>query len=281
MKDLSIAYEIRKRNAKKKMMAEGGEVKTMTGQRADRSDMDHGQKRGPQGYPKYQEQAQNEKGIHTPVSGVTAYPGGKGTSAAGDLAKARYAGKAFLTEASKDKHREKLAEMKAMPKPKIEKLAMGGMAGSSTIKTRMLDKYGNPMEEMPPKKYDGMSEDKGPKEEEYMDDEMAPMLAEGGEVEEGPEEEDEQHSSIAAAIMARKERKMMAEGGEVDIEDNNDEHAPEYNDLNVAALKENMDSDFEDMDQPEDSNMHADDIESDEHDMISKIRSKMRMKMAK
>lgn len=85
------------------------------------SDMSGGQRKGPQGYPKYQEQAQNEKGIHTPVSGVTAFPKGKGQSEAGSLATETWGGKPHkeLREHGKQKHKEKLAEMKAMPKPKL------------------------------------------------------------------------------------------------------------------------------------------------------------------
>ena len=256
MKDLSIAYEIRKRNAKKKM-AEGGPV--------EKDSID-----------KFTERQMNKpkiKGVHTAIM-----PGDPGTSVAGSY----HGSYGSNQEKSKILHKEKLEELRAMPKPKIEKLAQGGMVSSSVIKTKNLDKYGNIMEEDKPKKYEGMSEDKGPAEEEYMDDEMEPMYAEGGEVEEEEEQEGpEEHSSIAQAIMAQRKRKMMAEGGLVDIEENNEEEPNEYNDLDKAALKENMDSDFTDETEPEDSNTQSDDIDEDEHDMISKIRSKMRMKMAK
>lgn len=89
-------------------------------------DYSGGQKKGPEGYPKYQEQAQNEKGIHIPVSGVTQFPGGKSTSKAGDFAKDRYAGKALFNEEAKKEHRKVLHEMKHMPKPKLKGLAHGG-----------------------------------------------------------------------------------------------------------------------------------------------------------
>jgi hypothetical protein len=87
------------------------------------SDLDHGQKRGSQGYPKYQEQAQNEKGVHTPVSGVTGFPGAKGRSEAGDMATQTYGGKPHreLRDHGKDLHRKKLSEIKAMPKPNLPK----------------------------------------------------------------------------------------------------------------------------------------------------------------
>lgn len=96
------------------------------------SDMDHGQKRGPEGYGKYQEQAQNQKGVHTPVSGVTGFPGAKGQSAAGDMATQTYGGKPHkeLREHGKDLHRKKLSEMKAMPAPNLPKSEDASMAAS-------------------------------------------------------------------------------------------------------------------------------------------------------
>lgn len=87
------------------------------------SDMDHGQKRGPEGYPKYQEQAQNQKGVHTPVSGVTVFPGGKGSSEAGNMATETWDGKPNreLRDHGKELHRKKLSEMQAQPKPNLPK----------------------------------------------------------------------------------------------------------------------------------------------------------------
>lgn len=103
--------------AMKKRMAKGGKVE---------SDMSGGQKRGPEGYPKYQEQAQNEKGIHTPRSGITQFPHGKGRSEAGDFSSATYDGKPHedLREHGKELHRKKLAEMRSMKKPNL--MAEGG-----------------------------------------------------------------------------------------------------------------------------------------------------------
>lgn len=109
-----MAYATKKRG--KKCMAKGGKVE---------SDMDHGSRRGPEGYSKYQEQAQNQKGVHTPVSGVTQFPGGKGTSRAGDYAKDRYAGKAILNDHAKKEHHKVIGEMRSMPKPKLP-MAEGG-----------------------------------------------------------------------------------------------------------------------------------------------------------
>lgn len=104
-------------------------------------------------------------------------------------------------------------------------------------------------------------------------------FAEGGMVD--SELEDEHHASIAAAIMAK--RQKMADGGQVDIEDNAQEMANDLDDLNEAALKENYDEDLMDIAQPLDSNEHADSREAREEneadqDIISKIRSKMSAK---
>lgn len=120
--------------------------------------------------------------------------------------------------------------------------------------------------------------------------------AEGGMIDENhqPKEEaqDEHHSSIAAAIMAKKARQMkldsdsdddemlmMAEGGQVDLDHNSMEEPNSFYELNEhAALKENYDEDMEDMHQPMDSNEHADEREANSEnklDMISAIRRKM------
>lgn len=114
----------------------------------------------------------------------------------------------------------------------------------------------------------------------------------GGHVENMSEEEEEHHMSIAAAIMAKRDRMAkagsdsdedsmmhMAEGGELDS--NAEESPNQYYKQNQAALKENYDSDMEDVSQPSDSNEDGDMREEDsenKRDMISSIRSKMNMK---
>lgn len=132
--------------------------------------------------------------------------------------------------------------------------------------------------------------------------------AEGGEVDHDidvDEMEDERHSSIAAAIMAKKERQMrldsdsdedqmvmMADGGilshdsiysdesdQADISRNADEDANEEDQLSFNALRKenyNESEGLRQMDSPMDSNEHGDEIDSDRHDMVSKIRSKMK-----
>ncbi len=113
--------------------------------------------------------------------------------------------------------------------------------------------------------------------------------AEGGEIN-LDEIEDEKHSSIAAAIMAKRDREkpgsdsdedkemMMAEGGQVDLEANNEEGPADADDL-VAGKKE----DYQDVElsQPLDSNEEGDEREDEsenKHDKISAIRRKMSMK---
>lgn len=124
-------------------------------------------------------------------------------------------------------------------------------------------------------------------------------MAEGGEVNDSndqPDDEEllEHHASVVAAIMAKRRKDsmsadsdsdidhqmMMAEGGEVDLDENSMEQPNGYYHQNEdAALKENYDSDFNDLSQPEDSNEHADSRESDsenEHDssIVNRIMKK-------
>jgi hypothetical protein len=121
-----------------------------------------------------------------------------------------------------------------------------------------------------------------PSEDEYMSGEMEPQYAEGGEIDSmeqpQPEADEERHSSIAAAVMSRMKR--MAEGGQVDIEENNEEHPNSFYERNEdAALKENMDSAFMDMTQPDDSNEMGDEREmkrSDRHDRVGQVLKRIR-----
>lgn len=155
------------------------------------------------------------------------------------------------------------------------------MVESSIIKPRLrseLDKEEMDMiESMRPKKHEGMSEDKAPAKEEFMSNKMA----EGGEVkgsrDESSMEEMDHQDSIASAIMAK--RKRMASGGMVDIDSNEEEQHGIYEDRNEEILKENYDEDIDSINNPSDSAQHGDSIDSDRHDMIKRIRSKMRSKV--
>ena len=81
-----------------------------------------GQRCGPEGYPVYQEQAQNQLGVHTPVSGCTGFPGALGRSEAGDLCTETWKGEPFreLRDHGKLKHKAKLTELRKMPAPNLK-----------------------------------------------------------------------------------------------------------------------------------------------------------------
>ncbi len=106
------------------------------------------------------------------------------------------------------------------------------------------------------------------------------LKAEGGMIDDEelpqPEADEEEHASIAAAIMARNARKM-AEGGYVDIEDNAQEEASDAADeYTEAAMKENYDSDLMDVSQPMDSNEHGDELSDEDDHGMTKIQKIMR-----
>jgi hypothetical protein len=107
------------------------------------------------------------------------------------------------------------------------------------------------------------------------------------------EMEEERHDSIAAAIMAKRDRMHAmidsgamdednavhgyADGGQVDLDLNSMEQPNAYYPRNEdEVLKENYDSDFKDVSQPEDSNEKGDDIDSDSHDHIDEMRRRMK-----
>ena len=87
-----------------------------------------------------------------------------------------------------------------------------------------------------------------------------------------------QADSIASAIMSKRKAKKMAEGGMVSLEDNSEESGNTLDDLNFEALGKEQYDDSQLGPDPMDSNEHGDNISSDAHDMISKIRSKMKSK---
>lgn len=112
-----------------------------------------------------------------------------------------------------------------------------------------------------------------------------PMMAKGGAVApmSASMDADEHYDSIADAIMAKKRKAKMAEGGMVDIDENAEESSANpntYDDQNeLAAMKENYDSDMDGISQPMDSNEMGDELsDEDSHDMVSMIRKKMKTK---
>jgi hypothetical protein len=109
-------------------------------------------------------------------------------------------------------------------------------------------------------------------------------------------DDDGHEDSIAAAIMARRDRLhaeidsgahdldsavRMAEGGEVDLSLNADEEPNNEDQMSFEALKKENYSEtpgLEELDQPHDSNEHGDEREDEsenKHDRVSSIRSKM------
>lgn len=113
-----------------------------------------------------------------------------------------------------------------------------------------------------------------------MDRYMADRFAHGGEV-----SDDDFAGSIADAIMARRERKKMAEGGMVDLEANSEEvgRSP-YDEMNAETGNEEQYDLSQLSAQPSDSNETGDsreDSESDPHSMIFKIRAHMKAKGGK
>lgn len=156
------------------------------------------------------------------------------------------------------------------PALKMKKMAEGGMINKAVSMNSSEED-----EDQHPAGLESDDDERSPSEDEIM----SSRFAEGGEVledddQEQPmdEEEMEHHSSIAAAIMDRK-AKMMAEGGEVDLDENSMEQPNSFYHQNEdAALKENYDSSMEDVSEPEDSNMHGDTLtDEDAHDMVSRI----------
>lgn len=103
------------------------------------------------------------------------------------------------------------------------------------------------------------------------------------EMDEQPEDEanDEDNSSVAAAIMSKR-RKMLAKGGEVDLSRNADEDPNFEDDASFDALrKENYsESDtLDDMDDPEDSNEiepEHDEMDRNDEDDVDRIRRRMK-----
>jgi hypothetical protein len=134
--------------------------------------------------------------------------------------------------------------------------------------------------------------------EPHSDDLDTAMYADGGAAEgmdqPEPEQEEEHHDSIAAAIMSRRERAKAqidsgahdedlaaayADGGEVDLELNREEQPNQYYHENEHM--EDYGEDLDDKGSPLDSNEMGDSEEdntSDPHDMVASIRRKMKAK---
>lgn len=102
-------------------------------------------------------------------------------------------------------------------------------------------------------------------------------MAEGGTaiLKENYDQQEDQPSSITEAIR----RKKMAEGGMVDLDLNEEEHQPNgYDEQNRLAAHHDFEEDMDHLHQPLDSNEHTEEIDHDEHDMISALRARIRKK---
>lgn len=124
--------------------------------------------------------------------------------------------------------------------------------------------------------------DGGPVAPKNIDPEKAKQIAEGFKKKLGGFAhggEIEAPKSIAEAIIKRK--KMMADGGFVDIDKNAEEvQDDDYEDQNIEAADDDLDDSIPEEDQPMDSNEHSQELsDEDAHDMISKIRAKMKSRL--
>lgn len=123
----------------------------------------------------------------------------------------------------------------------------------------------------------GYDEESSPMRESGIDrskphsrDLASAMYAKGGEV--NPELE-QSVLTLADKIM---EKRMYADGGMVDLDEESEEHPNKYYDLNIEAAGKEQYDDEQLSSQPLDSNEKGDSIEHDKHDMIDKIRAKMK-----
>ncbi len=145
---------------------------------------------------------------------------------------------------------------------------------------------------------DGLTDEESPAVDEYM----ASRFARGGHIEESEDNyaDDGDHDSIAAAIMARRDRlhdeidsgahdedlaAAYAEGGEVDLSQNADEEPNNEDQMSFEALKKENYSESDGLDdlgdQPTDSNEHGDEREDETHDRndrVGAIRKRMTSK---
>lgn len=131
-------------------------------------------------------------------------------------------------------------------------------------------------EYMSPKWSNGNPPPRKPDDERLPQDEyMANHFADGGQI----DEEMPRPKSMAQAIMRK--RKMMAEGGSVDIGSNGKEDPANpngYDDQNEEAGLKELYDDSQLMSDPMDSNEHGDILEDEDKDdgrMVSSIRKKL------
>lgn len=269
--NLGIAYAVKKKSSKPKM-AEGGPVSAKTESRpmpsqksADSMEVKHNSSDKSPKQDSWSSQPERGQSMRGPKTTPIKHP--KMVPSTGFSAK--------LRSQEDDLMAMKPASPDEQPPKKYYE---GGVVSQSKAEDDEVEH---------PEGLESDNDEMSPAEDEYMAD----KFAEGGEVEE------DHHDSITAAIMAKRDRMhamidsgsmdmdhavKMADGGEVDLDMNAEEHPNDYYHQNEgAALKENYDSDMDDVSQPMDSNEMGDEREDESEnkkDMISTIRSRMMSK---
>lgn len=169
---------------------------------------------------------------------------------------------------------ESTEELNSMKKPKLQSVKTPRMVESS-LKVRAANPFDADADDDANSDIDKDKMAKGGVIKKDSADLKMKKMAEGVEVED--ERELEHAASIAASIMSR--RKRMAEGGRVDLDENAEEQPNQFYSANKDILKENYDSDLDDMDQPLSSNLHGVDLEDENesgHSLVEKIMRKAR-----
>jgi len=105
----------------------------------------------------------------------------------------------------------------------------------------------------------------------------------------GPEEDmepmvpgrkpDEMRPSVDEIMSGRMQGRRMADGGRVDTEEVAEEMPNDFYKLNREAEEHDIYDEDQLSAQPHDSNEHADEITADLHDMVSKIRAKIKHRL--
>lgn len=116
-------------------------------------------------------------------------------------------------------------------------------------------------------------------DESHLESTFPPKaMADGGRI--TADSTDADALDMVSAIMQK--RKMMAEGGSVDLSENADEEYNHADEDNFEALKKENYSESDgltDLTQPEDSNEHGDVLkDADSHDMVDEIRKRLKSK---
>lgn len=225
---LAIAYSVKRKAQHKK--AHGGEVNT------DRSEESH-KMSGHSGLVRGSRESGHEKGIHK--KGSSGRSGG--ISEAGYYHRSGQHGYKSGKEKSKQIHHENLAELKSMPKPKIQGLAHGGMLTHSGYQPKADHHYDADFADMhhdeeelasgyvghegAHAKHNAMAMHEDHKSlNQHGEDEIGPEgkhHAHGGEIH--PHQSEAHEKDMVGKIMAKRQH-MYSKGGQVA----NDDHPFEY-----------------------------------------------------